>query len=62
MLQSFIYLFIYLYICNNHLTIDWGAKWNVLRMYGVGGRLLNGGKVFYIDTKATVISSGWRNG
>ena len=38
--------------------IDWGALWDVLRIYGVGGRLLNGVKAFYKDANASVRVSG----
>ncbi len=30
--------------------VNWEVMWDVLRVYGVGGRLLDGVKAFYIDT------------
>ena len=34
--------------------VDRNAMWNVLRLYGVGGRLLQGGKSLYVGSKACV--------
>ncbi len=34
--------------------IDWTAMWDVLKVYGVGGRLMNGVKAFYKDAKACI--------
>ncbi len=34
--------------------VDWEAKWDVLRVYGVNGKLLDGGKAFYRDANACV--------
>ena len=34
--------------------VDRDAMWNVLRLYGIGGRLLRGVKSFYIGSKACV--------
>ncbi len=31
--------------------IDWMATWDVLKVYGVGGSLMNGVKAFYKDAK-----------
>jgi len=38
--------------------IDWKALWDVLRMYGVGGRLLSGVKAFYKGANACVKVNG----
>ena len=38
--------------------IDWTAMWDVLRIYDVGGSLLNGIKAFYRDAKACVKVNG----
>ena len=35
--------------------VDRDAMWNVLRLYGIGGRLLRGVKSLYVDSKACVI-------
>ncbi len=37
---------------------DWMAMWDVLKVYGVGGRLLNGMKAFYKDAKACITVNG----
>ena len=34
--------------------VDRDAMWNVLRLYGIGGRLLRGVKSFYVGSKACV--------
>ncbi len=34
--------------------VDWEALWDVLGIYGVGGRLLDGVKAFYRDASACV--------
>ena len=34
--------------------VDRNAMWNVLRLYGIGGRLLRGVKSFYVGSKACV--------
>ena len=34
--------------------VDKNAMWNVLRLYGIGGRLLRGVKSFYVGSKACV--------
>ena len=34
--------------------VDRDAMWNVLRLYGIGGRLLRGVKSFYVSSKACV--------
>ncbi len=36
--------------------VDWKAMWNVLKVYGEGGRLLDGVKAFYSDASACVKS------
>ena len=33
---------------------DRDAMWNVLRLYGIGGRLLQGVKSFYVGSKACI--------
>jgi len=38
--------------------IDWTALWDVLKVYGVGGKLLNGIKAFYKDANACVRVNG----
>ena len=32
--------------------VDWDALWQVLRLYGVGGKLLKAVHGFYVDSKA----------
>ena len=34
--------------------VDRNAMWNVLRLYGIGGRLLRGVKSLYVGSKACV--------
>ena len=34
--------------------VDRDAMWNVLRLYGIGGRLLRGVKSLYVGSKACV--------
>ena len=34
--------------------VDRDAMWNVLRLYGIGGRLLRGVKILYVGSKACV--------
>ena len=34
--------------------IDWRALWVVLKMYGVGGKQLNGVKAFYKDVDSCI--------
>ena len=31
-------------------TIDWHGMWQILRVYGVGGKLLKAVQTFYIDS------------
>ncbi len=38
--------------------VDWEAFWDVLRIYGVGGRLLDVVKASYIDASACVKVKG----
>ncbi len=38
--------------------IHWMAMWNVLKMYGVGGSLMNGVKAFYKEAKACINVNG----
>ncbi len=38
--------------------VDWEALWDVLRIYGVGGRLLDGVKSLYRDASACVKVKG----
>ncbi len=38
--------------------IVWMAVWDVLKMYGVGGSLMNGEKAFYKDAKACIKVNG----
>jgi len=38
--------------------VDWEAMWDVLKVYGVGGRLLSGVKAFYRDASACVKIKG----
>ncbi len=38
--------------------IEWTAMWDVLKVYGVGGSLMNGVKAFYKDAKAHVKVNG----
>ena len=38
--------------------VDWEAMWDVLNVYGVGGRLLSGVKAFYRDASASVKIKG----
>ncbi len=33
---------------------DWTAMWDVLKVYGVGGRLMNEVKAFYEDEKTCI--------
>ncbi len=35
--------------------VDWDTVWDVLKIYGVGGRLLDGVKIFYRDASACVL-------
>ena len=35
-------------------TIDWHGMWQMLRVYGVGGKLLNAVQSFYVDCRACV--------
>ncbi len=39
-------------------SIDWLALWEVLKMYGVGGKLLSAIKSFYVEVSACVRISG----
>ncbi len=41
--------------------VDWLALWNVLKIYGVGGKLLDAMKSFYEDASACVKISGETN-
>ncbi len=41
-----------------HDRIDWMAMWDVLKVYGVGGRLMNGVKAFHKDAKACIKVNG----
>ena len=34
-------------------TIDWHSMWHMLRVYGVGGKLLKAVQSFYIDSRLT---------
>ncbi len=38
--------------------IDWTAVWDVLKVYGVGGMLMNGVKAFYKGAKACIKVNG----
>ncbi len=38
--------------------VDWLALWKVLRIYGVGGKLLSAIKSFYEETSTCVKTSG----
>ena len=38
--------------------VDWNALWDVLKIYGVGGQLLNGIKAFYKEASACVRVNG----
>ncbi len=38
--------------------VDWLALWDVLKIYGVGGKLLNAIKSFYEEASACVKVSG----
>ena len=38
--------------------VDWKAMWDVLKVYGVGGKLLNGVKAFYRNASACVRIDG----
>ena len=37
-----------------HVRVDRDALWQVLRLYGVGGKLLNAFQSFYVDSVACV--------
>ncbi len=39
-------------------TVNWLAVWEVLKLYGVGGKLLSAIKSFYEEASACVIISG----
>ena len=36
-------------------TIDWHGMWQMLRVYGVGGKLLKAVHSFYIDSRTCVL-------
>ncbi len=38
--------------------LHWAAVWDVLKVYGVGGSLMNGVKAFYKDAKACIKVNG----
>ncbi len=38
--------------------VEWKAKWDVVKLYGVAGRLLDGAKVFDRDASACVKVKG----
>ncbi len=40
------------------MTVDWIALWDVLKIYGVGGKLLSAIKSFYEDASACVKITG----
>ncbi len=40
--------------------INWMGMWDVLKVYGVGGKLLNGVKAFYKDTNTCMYQGRWR--
>ena len=40
--------------------VDRDAMWNVLRLYGISGRLLRGVKCLYVGSKACVRVGGFQ--
>ena len=46
--------FAFLYLEKVHDRVDRNAMWNILRLYGIGGRLLQGVKSLYVGSKACV--------
>ena len=40
-------------------TIDRHIMWQMLRVYGVGGKLLKEVQSFYVDSRARTRVSGW---
>ena len=39
---------------NSYVRVDRDALWQVLRLYGVGGKLLKAVQSFYMDSRASV--------
>ena len=46
--------FAFLDLSKQYARVDRDAMWNVLRLYGIGGRLLRGVKSSYVGSKACV--------
>ena len=46
--------FAFLDLEKKYSRVDRDAMWNVLRLYGIGGRLLQGVKSLYVRSKACV--------
>ena len=44
----------FMYLEKAYDTIDWHCMWQMLRVYGVGGKLLKALQSFYVDSKACV--------
>ena len=46
--------FVFLDLEKVYYRVDRDAMWNVLRLYGIGGRLLRGVRSLYVGSKACV--------